>query len=217
MGADDHLTTGKTKEDSDEAQSNQVEKIVASHPGEDVKSLLKIISSESRISLEKATKEFNRVLDDGKVRLVNQNPPTGLVRYFFSIYSFWYWLVVLFTASVYALNFYLPKMYPYEYLKYLVGAVFVLFIPGYALNEALFPNSEDGSWFSKLLTSVALSIIIVVMGGLFSILRQGTILLDPIISVLALPAVIFGVIGVWRKYGYFALSMLALKIGQGRK
>lgn len=53
----------------------------------------------------------------------------------------WFWLTVAVTLVTAILVFTVPDgLYPWVYARYVLGAVFVLWLPGYALIKALFPE-----------------------------------------------------------------------------
>lgn len=190
---------------------NSIENAVFRHTGESVDELVKNIASEDKLKLGFVTKGLCQAIEEGKIRLVDLNPPKNLLGYLFSIYSLWYWIVIGFIGVGYTLIRILPLGYPYDYLRYFVGAVFVLFVPGYTLLEMLYPKTEAKEGVGRVLTSIVLSFVIVGLGGMIPILTVGTILLDPLVTVLVFPVIGFGALGVWRKYEYFVLARLALK------
>ncbi len=67
-------------------------------------------------------------------------------------------LVVVALAACAAALFYGPPA-----LRILLGLVAVLFLPGYALAAAAFPNREDLDWVSRTTMSLALSLALVIV------------------------------------------------------
>ncbi len=78
------------------------------------------------------------------------------------------WLYVSITVSlltvvaVYAL----PSEYPFVAIRWVLGSIFVLFIPGYLLVEVLFPSRRDLDSIERIALSIGLSLALVPLVGL---------------------------------------------------
>lgn len=82
----------------------------------------------------------------------------------------WYLLTlaVLFLATI--VFFLVPSsVFPFTFLRALLGLVFVLFLPGFALIKGLFPNPTEGETetnlnvFERLGLSVGMSLVITIV------------------------------------------------------
>jgi hypothetical protein len=197
----------------EEREPNPLEGTVLGHVGEPVSELVNNVETESGVKFEAAARGLERAVEDGKVRLVDTNPPRGLLGYFVSLYSLWFWLVVGFMGVVLASIYVLPQIYPLYYLRYLAGAVFVLFVPGYVLIEALYPKVDELERLERFALDVGLSIAVVPLVGLVLNYTPWGIRLDPIFAALSLLVLGLGLVGVWRKYEYFALARRADSMG----
>lgn len=102
-----------------------------------------------------------------KLKLVDPDPPITLVSYVFRLdYTLWFWvsviLVVLTLGFVYVTE-YLPILTP---VRYVLGSIYVLFLPGYSLVEALYPREGDLTPLERVALSIGLSLAVTPLIGL---------------------------------------------------
>lgn len=92
-----------------------------------------------------------RVLSDiyekvsrGEIKLVDTDPPRSFEEYLRRLdYSLWFW-ASLATIIVLALIISIaPTVEVLNPLRYVLGLVFLAFLPGYATLEMLYPNAEE--------------------------------------------------------------------------
>jgi uncharacterized membrane protein len=84
-----------------------------------------------------------------------------LVMYLKSSRSIWYWVTLILALTTSMLVYAIPaNMYPWAYLRNVLGILFVLFLPGYALTKIIFPNkfSAEGSENLGIIIQIAFSI-----------------------------------------------------------
>ena len=72
------------------------------------------------------------------------------------------------------------------YVRYVLGGVFVLFLPGFLLISALYPRSGEMDALEKIALSIGLSLAIVPLVGLVLNYTPWGIRLEPIMVSLAL-------------------------------
>jgi len=104
---------------------------------------------------------------EGGLKLVDPDPPITLVSYVFRLdYTLWFWvsviLVVLTLGFVYVTE-YLPILTP---VRYVLGSIYVLFLPGYSLVEALYPREGDLTPLERVALSIGLSLAVTPLIGL---------------------------------------------------
>ncbi|ADN49842.1 DUF1616 domain-containing protein [Vulcanisaeta distributa] len=91
--------------------------------------------------------------------------PRNSVAYVFSVEGLWYWVsLALVTASILAVT--LIGGGPLIYLRYGLGALMLLFMPGYALVESLYPRGDELSPLERLALSIGLSLAVLPLIGL---------------------------------------------------
>ncbi|WP_054843875.1 DUF1616 domain-containing protein [Vulcanisaeta souniana] len=91
--------------------------------------------------------------------------PRNSVAYVFSVEGLWYWVsLALVAASILAVT--LINGGPLIYLRYGLGALMLLFMPGYALVESLYPRGDELSPLERLALSIGLSLAVLPLIGL---------------------------------------------------
>jgi len=105
---------------------------------------------------------LRRVYDEvssGKIRLEDPKPPKTLVEFALRLdYSLWFWttaLMAILTIIVVQVTSFLPMLMP---LRYFLGTLYVLFLPGYVTVEALYPGERDLKPLERLALSIGLSL-----------------------------------------------------------
>ena len=100
---------------------------------------------------------------NGEIEL--EGVPRNPVAYVFSVEGLWYWVsITIIAASIIAVT--LISGGPLIYLRYGLGALMILFMPGYALVESLYPRGDELSPLERLALSIGLSLAIVPLIGL---------------------------------------------------
>jgi hypothetical protein len=125
--------------------------------------------------------------------------PSTLSTYLKTSPPIWYCATVALAVITTICVFTVPdNLYPWVYSRYVLGAIFVLWLPGYALIKALFPenktivekqNSPDT--IERLALSIGLSLALVPIVGLLLNYTPWGIRLTPItLSLLALTLIL---------------------------
>jgi len=112
----------------------------------------------------------------------------------------WFYLVVLATLATFLAVYVLPSTYPAVILRWIVGSVFVLFLPGYVTVEALFPKGKELDSIERFALTVGLSLAITPLIGLLLNYTPWGIRLDPIVTALSLFTFSVAVVGTYRRY-----------------
>jgi len=152
-------------------------------------------------SLWRALRKVYEKVESGELRLVDPKPPKTLVEFAMRLdYSLWFWtttalvfltLVVVYTTSA------VPQL---TVLRYILGTLYVLYLPGYALVEALYPERGDIKPLERLALSIGLSLAVVPLIGLVLNYTPWGIRLGPVIASLALFTLGISVVALVRKY-----------------
>jgi len=158
-------------------------------------------------SLWSALREVYEKSKRGEIKLVDPDPPKTIVEYAFRLdYSLWFWttatLVLLTLIVIYATSI-LPQLLV---LRYILGTLYVLYLPGFALVEALYPSEGDLKPLERLALSIGLSLAVVPLIGLVLNYTPWGIRLDPVIVSLALYTLGVSLIALARKYSAFKIS-----------
>ncbi len=170
------------------------------------------ITNEMSTSLgykkEKIAKNLYILLENGKIELVDLNPPRNLLQYSLSSYSLWFWtLIGLFGLT--AISIYIfPNKIPFLYLRYIFGSIFTLYLPGYSLLETLYPTKEKFTILERTAFSIGLSLALVPLIGLSLNYTPWGISLNTVYISLSLLTVLFSFTALSRKFSYLKLKKI---------
>lgn len=108
-------------------------------------------------------------------------PMDNRAMYFLSIEGAWYW-VTLGLTLISAIAVFLISGGPFIYVRYALGALMTLFMPGYALVEALYPRGDELKPLERFALSIGLSLAILPLIGLILNYTPWGIRLVPIVT-----------------------------------
>ncbi len=147
--------------------------------------------------LFKLYKEFK----ENKVRLIDPCPPRTFYEYFIRLdYSLWYFVLLVLVFATLA-SIVLTGIVPgIIYLRYVLGSIFVLFLPGYTTIEALYPEEHRLSPLERLALSIGLSLAVTPLLGLLLNYTPWGIRLEPILAALSVYTLLIGLYALYRKY-----------------
>lgn len=172
-----------------------------------VEALVRRLQESQGLRVDEAARRVYQMWEEGRIRLEDPGPPRGVLGYTSSLYSLWFWMlvsvVVLTTLSIYLL----PQGPPYIHVRYAAGALSVLYLPGAALIEALYPKKEDLEPLERLALSIGLSLALVPLVGLVLNYTPWGIRLNPVYASLSLLTLALAVLAVYRKFGYFMMRV----------
>jgi len=182
------------------------------------RALVDVISNEHPETLQEAVKlarlrfsESDEVIMERVLRLESQGKvffegvpatvPSSLMKYFFSGWASWFWVVFGLASVASVVVFVVPEdAFPLVYARYVFGSVFVLFLPGYSLIKALFGSKEIDN-IERFALSIGLSLALVPMAGLLLNYTPWGIRTTPVtLSLLGL-TLVFSSAAVVRDYG----------------
>jgi hypothetical protein len=177
---------------------------------ESVEQLAKRVQEKYTLSEQEITKLLIRLDNEGKIHLRKRDTtiPSSLAKYISSTNASWYWITVALAAATSVMVFTIPENeYPLVYVRYVLGTIFVLWLPGYTFVKALFPSkapiktsSENLDTIERVALSAGMSLALVPIIGLILNYTPWGIRLTPItISLLAL-TLVFATAAVVREY-----------------
>jgi hypothetical protein len=187
----------------DAAEINRyILKVVKEKRPDDVRQLVEAVRKEFSISEDEVLENILRLQNEGKITLTESPKPIPqtFTRYLLSKQAYWYWTTMLIAAITTTLVFAISEdNYPIVYARYLFGAIFVLWVPGYSLIKALFPTKEIDS-IERVALSIGISVALVPIAGLLLSYTPFGIRTTPItISLLAL-AITFATIAIIKEH-----------------
>jgi hypothetical protein len=165
---------------------------------------VKNITAGEKKNLWRALRDVYGRIRSGELKLRDPEPPKTLVEYALRPdYSLWFWtivvlvfltLLIVYTTSI------LPQLLV---LRYFLGTLYVLYLPGFTLVEALYPGERDLNPLEHLALSIGLSLAVVPLIGLILNYTPWGIRLGSVTTSLALYTLGVSVISLIRKYNVF--------------
>jgi hypothetical protein len=136
-----------------------------------VKDLTALVQKQAgNASIAEITAEIKNLQQKQLITLEAPSAPSakGLRDLLMSKRNAWFWatltLIVLTFASVLLVP---ADAAPLSYIRYLLGFIFVVFLPGYCLTETLFPKKDALDIIERITLSVGLSFAVTALVGLF--------------------------------------------------
>ena len=158
---------------------------------------------------EDAARGLYSLLEEKKAVMSDPSPPSSTFEYLTRAYSMWFWGVMAYLLVTVSSIYLLPQYPPFVYVRYVFGAIAVLYFPGYTLIEALYPKKEDLDSLERLALSIGLSLALVPLVGLLLNYTPWGIRLDPIVTSLSMLGVGLALVAAVRKESYIKLASKA--------
>ena len=150
-----------------------------------------------------------KLQEQGKLQITTR-PQQALTTsaYLKTSAALWFWTTITMTLATVAAVFTIPETaYPLVYIRYALGTIFVLWLPGYAFMRALFPeqpaaktDEKDIDTIERTALSIGISLALVPMVGLLLNYTPWGINLTPIVLSLVALTLVFAVAAVLREY-----------------
>lgn len=175
--------------------------IKTDHP-KTVGELAQLVSGDREVADDEFTTALKQLLSEGCIEL--KGPSRNLespLDYLFTItISGWFWATMIFTGSAILSVAFIPDTFPLSIIRWMLGSVFVLYLPGYVLIHALFPVRKQMDGTERFALSVGLSLAIDPLVGLILNYFPWGIRLVPIMISLTILAVGLAIIALAREY-----------------
>lgn len=173
--------------------SNKILELAKTKAPETVQKLIDLADQELGTPRDIALKHVIELENQGKLRMFTppESIPRNLGAYLFSIHASWFWIIITISVATTISVFTIPeKTIPYVYIRYILGSIFVLFLPGYSLIKTLFPTKEIDN-IERTALSIGMSLALVPLVGLLLNYTPWGIKLTPVIlSLLALTIIL---------------------------
>lgn len=120
----------------------------------------------------------------------------------------WYWIIMILAITTILVVYAIPEnFYPLVYLRYVLGAIFILYLPGYTVIKTLFPvkmpikaSTENLDRIERIILSLGVSFVIVPIVGLLLDYSPWGIQLILVVLCLFAFSMIFASIALFREY-----------------
>jgi hypothetical protein len=154
-----------------------------------------------------------RLDEQGKAELEDAPPATKSLREYLALWerNLWFYLSLVASFATVVVIYAVPDEFPLVVARWVLGSVFVLFIPGYVTVEALFPKARDLDAIERFALSIGLSLALVPLIGLLLNYTPWGIRLTPIVISLTVFTIGLSLVALGREY---RLSVESAEAGQ---
>ena len=174
----------------------------------EVNSLVTELANKLSIEPHLVARNVYKLWKEEKLKLEDPEPPKTILRYITSTYTVSFWLIILMVTLTFLTIYVLPQKEPYIYLRYVLGSILVLYLPGQSLIEALYPKKEDLTSLERFALSIGLSLALVPLIGLILNYTPWGIRLNPIFTSISLLTLILTITATVRKYKYHKMRIV---------
>lgn len=143
-----------TQDSSQQALRTAILEIITKQKPETVEQLARRVHEQwPSFSNEQILDAILILQDEEKLHLARTQPlPSNITGYLKTSKVSWYWMTLATTVAAVLSVFLIPESaYPAVIVRYVLGAIFILWLPGYTLIKALFPQHPP---FSKGLAHI---------------------------------------------------------------
>jgi hypothetical protein len=164
--------------------SETVQNTVKSQHPQTVRQLAAALMADGRIEEADFVATVKRMANNGTLTL---GPPSydveTVLDYLFTFtLSGWLWVSFLtITLSLLAV-FLIPDLFPLNIVRWVLGSIFVLYLPGFSLIQLLFPKGKEIDSLERFALSIGLSLALVPLIGLVLNFTPWGIRFAPIIA-----------------------------------
>ncbi len=181
--------------------------------------LIALVQEKTALSQEEITNFLIELENENKLHFFKKEISLHLTAqsYFHSTKASWYWFVIALSISTMLAVFTIPdSAYPIMYVRSVLGATFVLLLPGYAFIKMLFPSqvpiktsSESVETVERIALSFGVSLALVSIVGLILNYTPLGIRLTPITLSLLSLTIVFATAAALREYQAKAFKVSA--------
>lgn len=175
-----------------------------------VEQLIAFVKEKLPIAETEISEAILTLQTHGKMKLENQPLPTppNLATYLKTGQALWYWATIATALITAVIVFTVPEnSHPLNLLRIALGAVFILWLPGYTLIKALFPQqtptrrtARNLDTIERIALSLGMSLALVpIVGLLLNYTPWGIRLTSIVLSLFALTTV-FATAAIGREY-----------------
>jgi hypothetical protein len=190
------------KKPAEDELDQQIIHTVETAKPENVQQLIDQVQALSSKSKQEILHRIMQLQQEEKIRLKPPQTPTPekFSSYLRSNHAVWYWITMTLTLTTMLVVFVVPENdFPLVYLRYVLGTIFVLWLPGYAFIKALFPEKELDS-IERVALSIGMSLALVPIVGLLLNYTPWGIRLTPIVLSLTTLTLAFATTAIAREY-----------------
>ena len=198
-----------TENSTEQDLTSTIRRIITEKKPDTVQELAKLVKETSSASEKQILDQIIKLQNEGKLSLTQQpqQTPPKLSTYVKSSSTLWYWIALVLTAATAFVVFTIPEdQIPLVYIRYVLGTIFILWLPGYTFIKALFPTQlpikttdKNLDNIERVALSIGMSIALVPIVGLLLNYTPWGIRLTPITLSLAALTVAFATAALLRE------------------
>jgi hypothetical protein len=173
----------KSDRTTDSSIKDYILSVVKNQKPATVGQLVKIVQQKHPLKQQEITDLLAQLENEGKIHFTKKEPYTRLTlrEYALSSKATWFWITIAVAAATSMAAFTVQEdAFPLVYVRYVLGTVFILLLPGYSLVKALFPTKKEMDSIERLALSIGLSLALVPIVGLILNYTPWGIRLTPI-------------------------------------
>ncbi|MEM2293988.1 MAG: DUF1616 domain-containing protein [Nitrososphaerota archaeon] len=187
---------------------NTIIRIIREKKPQTAEELTILAKEQLQIPDREIIKSVLKLQSEGKIKFEKcRFPPKSFIAYIQTEQSFWYWITMLISALTTIAAFTISEnLYPWAYIRNVLGAIFVLWLPGYTFIKMLFPecppkNGEKNlDKLERVALSIGMSLALVPLVGLLLNYTPWGIRLTPIVLSLLALTTVFATVALLREY-----------------
>jgi hypothetical protein len=206
------------KKPAEDELDEQIIRTVETAKPENVQQLVDQVQALSSKSKQEILYRIMQLQQEEKIRLKPPQTPTleKFRSYLGSHHALWYWVTMTLIIATAIVVFTVPEdAFPLVYVRYVLGTVFILWLPGYAFIKALFPQTlpfaralahslrtteRNLDTIERVALSLGMSIALVPIIGLLLNYTPWGIRLTPIVLSLTAFTIIFATAAIVREH-----------------
>jgi uncharacterized membrane protein len=188
-------------------QSETILSIVRDKKPKSVKELTQMVHDISDLPEDEVIDLIQVMYSEGLIKLKDSNVQSVNLRdYLLCNDTLWYWTMVSVGVIAISLVFLISESSPLFYARNVLGLIFVLFLPGYALIRVLFPinvpmvKTRQLQTIERVALSIGNSIVLVTIVGLFNYYAPWGLDLFVIDFILLILTLLFSTAALFREY-----------------
>ncbi len=175
-----------------------------------VKELIDLTKTKTDASQQEITDTILNLQNQEQITLSKPTMPTpeSLATYSRTHQAAWFWITLVTSIATLASVFLIPEdAAPIVYIRYILGSIYVLWLPGYTFIRALFPitpsrkqDLKSLDTYERLALSIGMSLALVPLTGLLLNYTPWGIRLTPIVLALLALTLIFSTTALIREH-----------------
>ena len=200
------MTSNTTNEDT---LTQTILQTIKEQKPETVEQLATLVAQKTALPEQQIINRILKLQNQGKIKLTQQpvSAPSDLATYITTGQALWYWASIIIALATAISAFTIPEdLFPLVYIRYALGTIFVLWLPGYTFIKALFPtrvpiktSSEDLDTIERIALSSGMSLALVPIVGLLLNYTPWGIRLTPIVLSLLALTIVFATVALIRE------------------